>query len=319
MRKISTFLILSACLSAVLFGVNMHLNLRAWLLTWGQGLQLTVYLAPDTTNAVSSPSSGTPTTDHSSNEQSAAQPRSDHLSIDGIKAQIESLPFVAEVKTVNPEEVLKEFESQMASRGVAASLKAEELVQAIPPSFLVNLKKDTEDLDRIKLIQNAVLQIKKIEGVESVDYGQAWVDQFSNIVHGLSFLWFSLGGLLFVVAGSLVFNSIRVMILERKSEIEVLELLGADRFFIQRPFIQEGAFLGLGAAVAATAVNFIIFYLFKIQMAQNGALVQLGSQLKNIDLTLMIVLWLTGIFIGGLSALFSVRKINSGWAAAESS
>lgn len=310
MRKISTFLILSACLSAVLFGVNMHLNLRAWLLTWGQGLQLTVYLVPDTTNAGSSLSSGIPTTDHSA---------SDHPSIDGIKAQIESLPFVAEVKTVNPEEVLKEFESQMASRGAAASLKAEELVQAIPPSFLVNLKKDAEDLDRIKLIQNAVLQIKKIEGVESVDYGQAWVDQFSNIVHGLSFLWFSLGGLLFVVTGSLVFNSIRVMILERKSEIEVLELLGADRFFIQRPFIQEGALLGLGAAVAATAVNFVLFYLFKIQMAQNGALAQLGSQLKNIDLTLMMVLWLTGTFIGGLGALFSVRKINSGWAAAESS
>ncbi|MBK7960778.1 MAG: hypothetical protein IPK04_05970 [Bdellovibrionales bacterium] len=290
MKKISTLLVLGACLSSVLFGINLHLNLRAWLLTWGQGLQLTVYAVEDSSD------------------------------IEGLKTKIESLPFVAEVKIVTPEEALKEFQGQMASLG-PSSLNAEELVQAIPPSLLVNLTRDPEgpkDLDRIKVIQAAVSQIKTLEGVESVDYGQAWVDQFSNIVHGLSFLWVALGVLLFVVAGSLIFNSIRVMIFERKAEVEILELLGADRFFIQRPFIQEGALLGCGGAILAVALNLVIFYLFKLQMMQNSALISLGAQLKNLDMSVSLSSLVAGTLIGALSAYFGVRKINSGWAAAES-
>lgn len=278
-------MVLSACLSAIVFGVNLHRNLSAWIVTWGDGLQLTVYAPSEAVNLVA------------------------------IQSQLEKVENVAAVRLVSPADTLKEFQVQMASMGSIA-LTPDDLAQAIPPSFLIDLKKDSGLVSKVALLETTAQKIKRIEGVESVEFGQAWVEQFTDIVHGLGFLWFSLGFLLFSVTGVLIFNAIHVMILERKSEIEILELLGADGQFIRKPYLIEGAILGGVAAIIAVFANLFIFLFFKTLMAKSLSLGSLGAQLSNVNLSLGFYFVLAGTLVGLLSAFIGVRRVNTGWSAA---
>ena len=63
----------------------------------------------------------------------------------------------------------------------------------------------------------------------------------------------SIATVVFVVISSLVvFNTIRMAIFNRKDEIEMMKLIGAERSFIRGPFIVEAIMYGFIAAIIAT-------------------------------------------------------------------
>jgi cell division transport system permease protein len=69
-------------------------------------------------------------------------------------------------------------------------------------------------------------------------------------------------GTVFVVISSLIiFNTIRMAIYNRREEIQMMKLIGADHFFIRGPFLIESVVYGLIAAIIATALG--IFGLYK--------------------------------------------------------
>lgn len=71
-------------------------------------------------------------------------------------------------------------------------------------------------------------------------------------------------GTLFVVISSLIiFNTIQMAIFNRKEEIQMMKLIGADKSFIRGPFLVESIFYGVIAAVIATGLS--IFALFQIR------------------------------------------------------
>ena len=289
MRRASTLLILSSCFAVLVFGMQLHANFENWMTTWGQGLQINAYI----------------------------QNSDDEQNIQKMKLEIEKLESVAQVQIVTAEESFHEFKTQMA--GLApVSFKLEDLIEAIPKSLLVTLKSDANSSNTALAIGQTAENIKKISGVDSVEYGQSWIQQFSEFIQGFQTLWFSLGIILCIMVGFMIFNSIQVMILERKSEIEILELLGADPHFIQKPFLVEGIVLGLASASFALAVNFVVFEIIRKLMSRNSVMVFMASHVQNIKWATIAEILVFGLVFGLVSAYFGVRKINTGWSAAAS-
>ncbi len=71
-------------------------------------------------------------------------------------------------------------------------------------------------------------------------------------------------GLLFIVISSLIiFNTIQMAIFNRKEEIQMMKLIGADKSFIRGPFLVESVFYGVIAAIIATGLG--IFTIFQTQ------------------------------------------------------
>lgn len=86
-------------------------------------------------------------------------------------------------------------------------------------------------------------------GVQYFAEAQNLVAQWIRVARNLAY---SLGGLLFVVAGILVLNAIRLTVESRRVEIRVMRLVGASRSVVSLPFIFEGVLHGgLGGAIAA--------------------------------------------------------------------
>jgi cell division transport system permease protein len=116
--------------------------------------------------------------------------------------------------------------------------------------------------------------------------------------------------ILFVAISSLiVFNTIRMAIFNRKEEIQMMKLIGADKGFIRGPFIIEAIMYGFIAAVIATAIGLTIVYSVKDQLQHYGI------QMATIFEVVSVYIWIlvpTMIFIGALigimSSLFATRR-----------
>lgn len=115
---------------------------------------------------------------------------------------------------------------------------------------------------------------------------------------------------LFIAISSLIiFNTIRMAIFNRKDEIQMMKLIGADRSFIRGPFIVEAIFYGLIAAVVATAIGMATLYYSKDALKSYGiqveTVVRFVSDYAAVTLIGMIVI---GAIIGVVSSLFATRR-----------
>lgn len=115
----------------------------------------------------------------------------------------------------------------------------------------------------IKHINETAEEIKKIEGVYSVKYGESWVENlvatFETIKNGSLIIVVAL----ILVAAFLISNTIRITIFSRKKEIDIMRLVGASNTNIKIPFFFEGLFLGiLGSLIpiACTMYGYTAIY-----------------------------------------------------------
>ncbi|ATP39100.1 cell division protein FtsX [Solibacillus sp. R5-41] len=153
---------------------------------------------------------------------------------------------------------------------------------------------------------------KKIEGLEhtqSVKYGEGKIERlfsFLDIARNVGLVL--IVGLLFT-AMFLISNTIRITIIARKEEIEIMKLVGATNSFVRIPFVLEGMWLGLiGSIIPIVTVTIAYYKIYDLVAPKlKGELFQL---LKVGPLMLQVngLIALIGILIGIWGSFMSVRK-----------
>lgn len=151
--------------------------------------------------------------------------------------------------------------------------------------------------------------IEKLDHVHAVKYGEGKVEKLFNILNvGRNVGIILIVGLLFT-AMFLISNTIRITIVARRDEIEIMRLVGATNAFIRIPFVLEGMFLGIiGAIIPMAVVSFGYYKLYEVlEDRLQGELLQLvevNTLLTNVNLLLLLL----GMFIGIWGSFMSVRK-----------
>ena len=105
--------------------------------------------------------------------------------------------------------------------------------------------------------------IRNYDGVKSALYGEETVDKMIAIFDIVKKATLVVVLALILVTAFLISNTIKLTIFSRKSEIEIMRLVGTSNFVIKQPFIIEGFFLGLiGSAIPiiVTIYGYILFY-----------------------------------------------------------
>ncbi|WP_372872887.1 cell division protein FtsX, partial [Shewanella sp.] len=118
----------------------------------------------------------------------------------------------------------------------------------------------------------------------------------------------AIAALLVLAVVLIIGNTIRLAIMNRRSEIEVMKLVGATEAFIQRPFLYTGIWYGvIGGILAWIIINLLVWYL-------DGAIaVLLGLYGSNIEMaslsfTELFQLVFLASFLGWLGSYLSVRQ-----------
>ena len=141
----------------------------------------------------------------------------------------------------------------------------------LPPSIEVYPVRSLDSLSRIKRFSDYLLTLP---GVLKVQYGKEWIERFYSFIQLMRVVILLSGFLLVMTTTFMVAHTIRLTLLARQKELELLRLVGATASYIRMPFLVEGALQGLlGASLGLTAL-FVLFQWIRLQFAGPAALTQ---------------------------------------------
>jgi len=129
----------------------------------------------------------------------------------------------------------------------------------LPPSIEVLPKKDLSSLTQIKRFSE---YLSTLPGAIKVQYGQDWVERFNYFTKLLRIIVVLSGILLILTTTFMVAYTIRLAVLARQAELEILRLLGATNSYIRTPFLIEGFLQGVfGSSLGLVALYFLFQWL----------------------------------------------------------
>jgi cell division transport system permease protein len=217
-----------------------------------------------------------------------------------LENRVKNLPKVESVVFSSKENELNDIISSFGEQGQAFETLREE--NPLNDVLVVKTKqpRDTPDVAE---------QIETFEGVAKINYGEETVKRLFSVVKiarniGLALII----GLIFI-AMFLIANTIRITIVARRKEIEIMKLVGATKGFIRWPFFVEGLFLGiLGSIVPITLLSYGYYYLYTNVSPQLESTFITLLPVNPFAIQISIILIAIGAFIGVWGSMMSIRK-----------
>ncbi|NJN23925.1 MAG: ABC transporter permease [Acaryochloridaceae cyanobacterium RL_2_7] len=161
-------------------------------------------------------------------------------------------------------------------------------------------------------VAGLVSQLSNLAEVDEVSYLNEALVHLSQISNGFSKVSLVLVGLLTLTAIAVINTTIRLIVLARQQEIEVMQLVGATSTWIYLPFLLQGITFGvLGAAMAGILMTGSRGLVQRALTNQPNFLQSLTDGLAltpHQTLLLPIVLISFGSFVGFMGSLFAVRR-----------
>ncbi|OGQ96160.1 MAG: cell division protein FtsX [Deltaproteobacteria bacterium RIFOXYD12_FULL_57_12] len=132
----------------------------------------------------------------------------------------------------------------------------------LPPSIEVYPEKDLNSLARIKVFSD---YLATLPGATKVQYGHGWVERFHYFTKLIQLIVVLSGVLLILTSTFMVAYTIRLAVINRQAELEILRLLGATNSYIQMPFVIEGLLQGLlGSALGILSLHLLYRWIAKL-------------------------------------------------------
>ena len=123
-------------------------------------------------------------------------------------------------------------------------------------------------MEDVSLHAETVKALEKIQGVAASSSMQEVSERLIQIRQVVHLISFTMVALLGAVSVFIIANTVKLALFARKEEIAVMKMVGATNHFIRAPFVVEGMFLGLCAAVLAFFVQWGVYAYVGGQLAE---------------------------------------------------
>jgi cell division transport system permease protein len=212
-----------------------------------------------------------------------------------LQKQIEANPMVKQAQYVSKE---------LAARNMQKDLGEDAIkflgYNPLSPSLDVYLKAryaNNADIERFKntLIKNKI--------VKEIRYQQLFVDQMNKNLTNISLVILAFAAIFVVLSVALINNTIRLAIYSQRFLIKSMQLVGATKGFIRKPFLLYGIWHGLLGGLIA-----IIILVGTLSLAYKEVPDLLILQNYTEFAIVFIVVIGTGVFISGFSTFLAVNK-----------
>lgn len=182
-------------------------------------------------------------------------------------------------------------------------LEGLENVKIFPASFVVKFS----NINESETIKAAV---EKVDGIYKVKYNQSTIEAVISLSKVANIFLLGVGAVMLVVSIFIISNTIKLAVYSNQREIFIMRYIGATNKFIKKPFVVEGAIMGIIAAV----ISFILISLTYIVLY--ARLPQVGSSLgvfgfmpySSLWYQILIAYVLLGLFIGIFGSAISIKK-----------
>jgi cell division transport system permease protein len=164
--------------------------------------------------------------------------------VQALAKQLRQRGDIATVRIITAEQALAEFRSDSGFGSALDALADNPLPDTlvVTPTLAASTPQGTESLKSA---------IAAMSDVQTVQIDTDWVKRLHAMLELLRRVVLLTGGLLGLGIVLIVSNTIRLDILNRRAEIEVMKLVGASDGFTRRPFLYTGIWYGLGGGLLA--------------------------------------------------------------------
>lgn len=262
-----------------LFGLSLQTSwqVEKLLYQFGSQLEVSVYLQPDTR-------------------------------IESIQPLIAKMPDVATIETITKEEAWTKLVKEMRISDI------ESATQELGENPLVDEMKVKARNSQV--VPNLATQLAKLPGVETVQYIDEVVRRIAQLHQGLNWITLIITIILTLSAIAVTNTTIRLIVMARRQEIEIMQLVGATSAWIYLPFILQGISFGLvGGAIAWSFISVIQQFLRKLLVNQPEFIQVISNrvQLTPAEIFLLPLILLSfGAAVGLMGSLFAVRRFAKG-------
>jgi cell division transport system permease protein len=172
-----------------------------------------------------------------------------------LKKLIEGEAYAASAKYTSKEDAAKMMQEELG----------EEFVDflgynPLPASIDIHLNPQFNQEEQLEAV------IKNLENnplVHEVIYQQDLLQQMNANLSKWTLGLIIVGALLLIIAVVLIVNTIQLAVFSQRFLIKSMQLVGATRWFIQKPFLKRGLWFGFVSSLFALAILFGVLYYFK--------------------------------------------------------
>ncbi len=169
----------------------------------------------------------------------------DHANVQRLMRNIRKINGVTDVIFVSSEQALKDLQNELKETEAVLNVFEK---NPLPASLRIKLERSFRNRRGLTEISNKIMLL---QGVKETIYGGELVDQLKKITNIISA--FDIGLLIIIIFSVIfvIFQTIKLTIFARSTEIEIMRLVGASNSFIAIPFTFEGVVQGaLGGIIA---------------------------------------------------------------------
>lgn len=220
--------------------------------------------------------------------------------VDAFKIALASVPGVTQVRYVSSGQARSEFGRELAKAADLAALP----VEAFPASIEIDVRPDMLDAE----LEDMVGKLRQLPAVDDVETYQTWTERLARLVRGGVAAAALLAFVVFASVLAVIGSTMRLALQRRKTEVEVLRLVGATDAFVKGPFLIEGSAQGALGAIGALALLGALFLVVRGRL--DGEL----AALIGVDPTFLpwpVALGMigAGAFLGMTAAALGLRKL----------
>ena len=184
---------------------------------------------------------------------------------------VETLPYIKSTRLVSREEGTADLASMLGEDFLSVFETS-----PVPLSLEITLNGEYVQADSVATVRR-ILGASPV--VQEVEWQQSLVATLNENLAKISLILGVFIALLLFISYVLINNTVRLSVFSRRFTIHTMQLVGATRGFIRKPFVKGAVFQGLVSSLLALAALAGVLYLLRLEFPQMFAVLQPKSLL----------------------------------------
>ena len=220
--------------------------------------------------------------------------------VENIMNTLDGMDDVREVLYLSKDDALEEWKKDWGDYGY--------LLDSIDKNPLPNGV--IVELENLEGADGIVARAENFDGVLKINYYKDTVEKLMRVTNFIQTASFIIMGFLIIISIVVVSNTVKLTVLARVEEINIMKYIGATNWFIRGPFLMEGIIIGLiSAALSAGTIALIYYKIIELVQADLSSMFRL--RLVPVEFLTYNLFWIfiaLGVSIGTCGSIISMRR-----------
>lgn len=212
---------------------------------------------------------------------------------------LETLKGVSDVVYVAPDDGMKKLADHFP---LAAEIQKTIQENPLPRSIRARI-----ETRAIADVQKAIHGYSFVDSVYSPNY---FLEQLKSISAAVSFFIALISAILILASVFTIYNVIRITILARQIDIDIMQLVGADMKYIRVPFTVEGVLQGVSGGILGSLIGYAMVLIIRSHYLSKFNYLPFLSQINTLPLSYFSGIFLLSIVFGLLGSTVAASRID---------